>query len=224
MDFFKKGFILSSEKASKILQFTPRFSFKQGVANTAKSYRETNLLQGRLEMITGATLTAKMEPFDSFWEAPTNIEKGYYTFGEFYKANYLKYIPTEKESNILFISCGYGYFVDLLRKNGYSNVLGIDIDPEKVEYARERKLNCRVEESFPFLENNREQFDLIFCEQEINHLTKDEILQFLKLCWDSLKRDGAVIIHSQNGANPITAGPKLLLKILIITIHLLNIL
>ena len=29
-------------------------------------------------------LTAKMEPFDSFWEGPTNIEKGYGTFYQFY--------------------------------------------------------------------------------------------------------------------------------------------
>ncbi len=150
-----------------------------------------------------------MEPFDTLWEAPENIENAYYSFGEFYKANYMKYIPTDKKSNILFISCGYGYFVDLLKKYGYTNILGIDIDPEKVEYAIKRDLNCKVEESFIFLEKNKEQFDVIFCEQEINHLTKDEILKFLKLCWNSLRQDGAVIIHSQNGAHPITGAESL---------------
>jgi 2-polyprenyl-3-methyl-5-hydroxy-6-metoxy-1,4-benzoquinol methylase len=59
------------------------------------------------------------------------------------------------------------------------------------------------------LENNKERFDLIFCEQEINHLTKDEILEFLKLCWNNLRQGGAVIIHSQNGANPITGAEAL---------------
>ena len=207
MDFFKKGFTLSWENASNILKFTPKYSFQQGVSETANWYKEANLLQstrGRLKMITGTNITAKMEPFDSFWEAPEDIEKGYYTFGEFYRANYLKYVPTDKKSNILFISCGYGYFVSLLKKNGYTNVLGIDLDPEKVEYATKKNLNCRVEESFPFLENNKEQFDLIFCEQEINHLTKDEMLVFLELCWNSLRQDGVVIIHSLNGGNPIT--------------------
>jgi nucleoside-diphosphate-sugar epimerase/2-polyprenyl-3-methyl-5-hydroxy-6-metoxy-1,4-benzoquinol methylase len=204
MDFFRKSFTLSWENASDFLKFTPKFSFSQGASKTVKSYREANLLQGKLKMITGTNLTAKTEPFDSFWEAPEDIEKGYYTFGEFYKANYLKYIPNDKNCHMLFVSCGYGYFLNLLKKDGYTNVLGIDLDPEKVEYATRKKLNCRVEESFPFLENNKEQYDLIFCEQEINHLTKDEILEFLKLCWNSLRQDGVVIIHSLNGGNPIT--------------------
>lgn len=209
MDFFKKGFVLSWENASNILKFTPKFSFNQGVLKTVKSYRETYLLPGRLKMITGTKLTAKMEPFDTFWEAPENIEKGYYTFGEFYKANYLKYIPNDKNSHMLFVSCGYGYFLNLLKKNGYTNVLGIDLDPEKVGYATRKKLNCRVGEAFPFLKNNKEPFDIIFCEQEINHLTNEEILKFLKLCWHNLRQDGAVIIHSQNGANPITGAEAL---------------
>ena len=46
-------------------------------------------------------LTAKMEQFDSFWEAPENVEKGYKTFGTFYRHNYLKHIPTDKAANIL---------------------------------------------------------------------------------------------------------------------------
>src|SRR5688572_3228267 len=87
-------------------------------------------------------LTAKMEPFDSFWEAPEDIEKGYYTFARYYKHNYLKHLPQNKDANILAISCGPGYFVNLLTKEGYINVLGIDSDPQKVKYARERNLNC----------------------------------------------------------------------------------
>ena len=38
-------------------------------------------------------LTAKIEPFDSFWEAPDDIESGYHSFYLFYKDNYLKYLP-----------------------------------------------------------------------------------------------------------------------------------
>src|SRR5262245_18857178 len=83
-------------------------------------------------------LTAKIEPFDSFWEAPANIEKGYASFYQFYKYNYLKYLPTNKEANILVISCGPGYFVNLLHEQGYCNVLGIDSSANKVRYAEVR--------------------------------------------------------------------------------------
>jgi hypothetical protein len=43
-------------------------------------------------------LTARVEPFDSFWEAPEDIEKGYTSFCKFYKRNYLKYVPRNKGS------------------------------------------------------------------------------------------------------------------------------
>lgn len=154
-------------------------------------------------------LTAKMEPFDSFWEAPENIQKGYYTFSQFYKYNYLKYLPPNKDANILAVSCGPGYFVNLLAKEGYTNVLGIDSDPSKIKYAQERGLNCQVEKAFTLLKDRKEHFDVIFCEQEINHLTKEEILIFLQLCSASLKRGGTLIVHALNGANPITGAEAL---------------
>ena len=160
-------------------------------------------------MMAKKELTAKIEPFDSFWEAPEDIEKGYKSFYTFYRKNYLKYIPKNKEASILVISCGPGYFVNLLKEKGYSDVFGIDSDPEKVEYAKRRGLNCETARAFAFLEKNHEAFDVIVAEQEINHLTKDEIVTFLKLCWNSLRRDGTLIVHSLNGANPITGSEAL---------------
>ena len=38
-------------------------------------------------------LTARMEPFDSFWEAPDDVERGFAKFGAFYRANYLSRLP-----------------------------------------------------------------------------------------------------------------------------------
>ncbi len=154
-------------------------------------------------------LTAKIEPFDSFWEAPDDIEKGYTSFYAFYQHNYLKFIPQDRTSRILVISCGPGYFVNLLNSKGYHSVLGIDSYPEKVDYATKRRLNCVVAHAFDFLHENGEPFDVIFVEQEINHLTKDEILQFLRLCWEKLKDDGTLLVHSLNGANPITGAEAL---------------
>jgi SAM-dependent methyltransferase len=160
-------------------------------------------------MTTQIELSAKLEPFDSFWEGPENVERGYWKFYQFYKRNYLPLFPKDKGASVLVVSCGPGYFVNMLNQEGYSNVLGIDSFPEKVHLAREKKLNCIVERAFPFVGRSKETFDVIICEQEINHLTKEEILRFLKLCWESLKPGGSIIIHALNGANPIT-GPEAL--------------
>ena len=150
-------------------------------------------------MTPSRELTAKIEPFDSFWEAPENIEKGYKSFYKFYKYNYLKHVPKDKNKKILVISCGPGYFVNLLTKGGYRDVLGIDSFPDKVRYAQERSLNCREANAIEYLEKSDEPYDVIFCEQELNHLTKQEILDFLNLCWQKLHKGGTLIVHALNG-------------------------
>ena len=155
-------------------------------------------------------LTAKIEPFDSFWEAPEDIEKGYRSFGLFYRDNYLRYFPTDKSAKILCVSCGPGYGVQLLSDLGYDNVEGIDSFPDKIEYAAARGLNCRVAYAFDYLEDCSDAtFDMIFCEQELNHLSKDEILEFLDLCRRKLKPGGRYICFALNGANPITGAEAL---------------
>ena len=52
-------------------------------------------------------------------------------------------------------------------------------------------------------------FEAIFCEQELNHLTKAEILVFLGLCREALVPGGTLIVHALNGANPITGAEAL---------------
>ena len=160
-------------------------------------------------MAAAPELKGKIEPFDTFWEAPEDIEKGYNSFKKFYKRNYLKYIPKDKNARTLVISCGPGYFVNLMSEEGYRDVIGIDSDPDKIRYAQEKSLNCKTERAFDFLAKNLNSFDFIFVEQEINHLTKEEILEFFKLCRDSLKNQGIIIVHSLNGANPITGSEAL---------------
>lgn len=154
-------------------------------------------------------LTARIEPFDSFWEGPDNVEKGYNSFSRFYKYNYLKHVPSDRNAVILNISCGPGYFVNLLVKEGYTSVTGIDSFEDKIKHAKAHGLPCERAEAFSYLENGNDSYDAIFCEQELNHLTKDEIIEFLELCWSKLKPGGVLISHALNGANPITGAEAL---------------
>jgi SAM-dependent methyltransferase len=155
-------------------------------------------------------LAATLEPFDSFWEAPDDIEKGYHSFGLFYWDNYRKYFPSDKRANILCVSCGPGYGVKLLTGLGYENVLGIDSFPEKIAFAEAKKLNCQTGYAFEFLEEAADEaYDFIWLEQELNHLTRSEMLEFLSLCRRKLRRGGRLITFALNGANPITGAEAL---------------
>ncbi len=155
------------------------------------------------------TLTAKAEPFDSFWELPGNVEGSRRKFQQFYRHNYLRRFPADQAARILIIGCGPGYLTDLLLKAGYTNVRGIDSRAEKVRYALERELPCQAAEAFPFLEQAAQPFDMICLESELNHLTKEEIIEFAKLCRRRLRPGGTLLVHSLNGANPFTGTAAL---------------
>jgi 2-polyprenyl-3-methyl-5-hydroxy-6-metoxy-1,4-benzoquinol methylase len=163
----------------------------------------------QIESRTRRKLSARTEPFDSYWQAPEDVEKGYTAFTQYYRANFLRHLPQERSARILVISCGPGYFVKLLRDEGYSSVRGIDSDPEKIRFATQKQLDCETAEAFPFLEQSHDQWDLIVCEQELNHLTKDEMIEFLRLCRPRLAAGGQLIVYGLNGANPITGAEAL---------------
>ena len=155
------------------------------------------------------SLTAQMEPFDSFWVGTVDVEWGYTTLFEFYRRNYLQHIPPDRDARILVVSCGPGYFVDMLVRHGYKNVTGIDSVASQIAHALRRGLDCRLERAFPFVGSIESGFEVIVCEQELNHLTKHEMLAFLGLCHTALSPGGTLVVHGLNGANPITGAEAL---------------
>ena len=159
---------------------------------------------------TSPKLAARLEPFDSYWQAPTDVESGYKSFSAYYRANYLPHLPVDRNAKILVISCGPGYLVDLLVRSGYHNVLGIDSDAAKIGHARRRGLNCEVAEAFPHLTLHQpDRYDCIIPEQELNHLTIDETIAFLTLCRRALRPAGRIIVYAMNGANPLVGSENL---------------
>lgn len=151
-------------------------------------------------------LAARLEPFDSYWQAPEDVESGYRSFTAYYRANYLPHLPADRDARILVISCGPGYLVNVLRQAGYQNVLGVDSDAAKVEHARRNGLPCEVAQAFPLLEGKQNEFDVIIPEQELNHLTIEETIEFLRLCRRALRPGGRVIVYAMNGANPLVGS------------------
>jgi len=154
-------------------------------------------------------LSARLEPFDTYWQAPENVESGFKSFYAYYKANYIPYMPAKRDASILIVSCGPGYLVNTLRQHGYTNVKGIDSDSKKVAFGTARNLDCSVAEAFPFLALSDQRYDLIIAEQELNHLTLDEQIKFLELCRARLAEGGFVFVYGLNGANPMVGSETL---------------
>lgn len=154
-------------------------------------------------------MAARLEPFDSYWQAPQDVQSGYQSFAAYYRANYLAHLPQDRAARILVISCGPGYLLNVLAQAGYQCVKGIDSDPAKIEHARQRNLPCEVAEAFPWLERQRGEYDVIIPEQELNHLTLAETIEFLQACHGALRPGGRVIVYAMNGANPLVGSENL---------------
>lgn len=154
-------------------------------------------------------LTARLEPFDSYWQAPKDVEKGFRSFTAYYRANYLPHMPADRDARILVISCGPGYLVHMLKEHGYRAVTGIDSDPAKIEVALRHGLPCEAAQAFEYLQGTTSQFDVIIPEQELNHLTLEETVEFLRLSRQALRPGGRVVVYAMNGANPLVGSENL---------------
>lgn len=178
----------------------------QGAANISDSPVEI----APTNTIKSETLSARIEPFDSYWQAPEDVEAGFTSFYAYYRHNYLQHLPENKDASILVISCGPGYLVNLLQEEGYSNTVGIDSDEDKIKIARDHGLNCQVARAFEFLQSRQEgEYDVIIPEQELSHLTHEETIVFLRLCRSRLKDGGSLVTYTLNGANPLVGAENL---------------
>ena len=169
----------------------------------------TNFQARQVDREGNRALAARLEPFDSYWQAPADVERGYDSFLAYYRANYVAHLPTDRSAKILVISCGPGYLVNMLVQAGYANVSGIDSDATKVAHATKRGLPCEVAEAFPFLESTVIAYDVIIPEQELNHLTVAETIDFLRLCNRALRPGGRIVVYAMNGANPMVGAENL---------------
>ena len=89
---------------------------------------------------------------------------------------------------ILDFGCGYGTFIDYLKKKFNLEIIGYEINPEAIE-----KLNTKRINTISSLEKNKENFDYIVSLNVLEHIKNDEKtiedLNFL------LKDSGILILY-----------------------------
>ncbi len=117
---------------------------------------------------------------------------------------YQKFLPSNKNANILDIGCGMGHFLYLLKREGYQNFSGIDISAQQVEFCKENITEkVMVADLYEFLKKG-EKFDAIATHDVIEHQPKEKLLEFLRLIFESLRDGGVVFIKTPNMSNPFS--------------------
>ena len=131
-----------------------------------------------------------------------NLQVAFKHFGLYYDCYYKKHIEKyDKEARILEIGCNAGYMLEVMESRGYSNIVGIDLSPEDVEFAKQRlRANCEVIciDAFEYLSQNINKFDIIYTRAVMEHIAKEKIFDFLKLVNNALTQDGVALIEVPN--------------------------
>lgn len=127
-------------------------------------------------------------------------------YHEYYRLDYKRRLPVNKDALILDVGCGSGHFLQYLKDEGYKNSEGIDISEQQCDYAIGLGLKVtRVVDAISFLANCRCIYDQIYLNDVLEHFSKDEIIKLLRHAYSAIVPGGSVVIRVPNMANIIAS-------------------
>ena len=129
----------------------------------------------------------------------------------YFKKNYLRYLPSDKNAKILELGCGMGQFYFFCQSEGYTNYEAIDASKENIAFIKEKlgqDARVSVGDILEFLRTADGKYDVVILNDVIEHLTKPEIFELLDGVHALLSEQGVFLIKTPNMANPYvnTAG------------------
>lgn len=121
---------------------------------------------------------------------------------------YRNILPTDKNSRILDIGFGTGWFMAACVRMGYTNVFGADF------YAKKRTKKIResctsIKEVFEiqdtigdFLSENDKKFDFIHMSHVIEHIPKYSLIYVCDSLYKALNKNGTLLLRTPNMQGP----------------------
>ena len=126
--------------------------------------------------------------------------------------NYQEFLPEDRQARILDLGCGYGRILAWLKRRGYTNVVGLDREPEIIDWVRQH-ITPSVEvcqDPGEYLDRHQGSFALIIAKDMIYYFPKNETVVQLRLIHEALRPDGCLLAEVFNGA--ALTGPYLAWK------------
>ncbi|MEZ5031452.1 MAG: class I SAM-dependent methyltransferase [Saprospiraceae bacterium] len=106
----------------------------------------------------------------------------------------------DKDTRILDIGCGDGNFVYYLQQKGYADVKGIDLSEEQIALGQGLGITgLELASLAAYLPGREAQYDCIIAKDVIEHLTRQQAFDALRLISVALKPGGSFIMQVPNG-------------------------
>ena len=96
----------------------------------------------------------------------------------------LNILPENRNIQILDIGCGNGDILYALKKRGYKNLQGIDLDETAVRWVKRNGIACENVNVLNYKPNRK--FDFIMCNHVLEHLPKQNVIPLLAYIRENL--------------------------------------
>jgi 2-polyprenyl-3-methyl-5-hydroxy-6-metoxy-1,4-benzoquinol methylase len=114
------------------------------------------------------------------------------------------YFPADRRCAILDLGCGHGALIHFARREGYTNIRGVDGSKEQVAASRRLGIDGIEEGNLlaVLAEQADEMLDVVVAFDVIEHFMRDELISFVDQVFRVLRTGGCWIIHTPNGESP----------------------
>lgn len=130
-----------------------------------------------------------------------NVEKDSFI----YDPIYLPYLPANRSGRALDCGAGGGIFMYFLKRHGFTKALGVDLCEDLVAFQKNRLgVSAFCGDAIEYLRQAKPGFELIVATEFLEHLKKEEIIEFVCLACDKLSRTGRLFIQVPNMGNPFS--------------------
>lgn len=123
------------------------------------------------------------------------------------------WLPTDHNAKLLDFGCGWGHCLMSLWCAGFRNIIGVELDPEMVRIASEcckGRATIHCADGRDFLRDKKEVFDLVVCNDVLEHFTASEAEDVLRLIYEALVPGGTVVIRTPNMASLLSSYSRYL--------------
>ncbi len=112
------------------------------------------------------------------------------------------WLPEHRDGLILDIGSGSGQFLYYMRKKGYTNLKGIDLDRKQIEIAQALELDVVEASLHDFIQQFPEGFEMIVMLDIIEHFTREELFPLMESVVKALRPGGRLIASVPNAESP----------------------